>query len=112
MKKTSPHILVLGSSGMLGRVVYGYLEKIFSLTTYGTTREKSDTFLYLDVKTSERDFENMIKKVHKIDYVSNCIGALRNTSTDEELHLVNTAFPHMLAQLAETYGFNIIHFST
>lgn len=107
------NILILGSEGMLGNTVYLYLTKTFAGSIFGTSRKKTNSkgFYYLEVKSVEKDFNQIIKKICHIEYVINCIGVLKNSSLDE-LFFVNTDFPKKLSKLSKKYNFKLIHVST
>ncbi len=112
MKK---NILVLGSDGMVGRAVFLHLNSLFPQHVWGTTRDKKNKkqkIFYLLAANYQKDFNLIIKKIKKIDYVINCIGVLKNNHQREELIYVNSLFPHLLEQLAEKNNFKLIHIST
>ncbi len=115
-KTTTPHVLVLGATGMLGRVVYGYLNKKTD-TVWGTSR-KRDKYLFFDALESEKSFKAIFKKLHSVDYVINCIGLLQSyhTKGQEPSKIdyiqVNSLLPLRLNQLASEYHFKLIHVST
>ncbi len=113
--KHHPTILVLGSTGMLGRTVYKYLADKYPNTTWGTTRDKVKTTnkqLYFDAYKYAPLFKNIKAEIKKIDYVVNCIGVLRIYKSIEDLIYVNSLFPHRLLSLSTQYNFRIIHIST
>lgn len=111
MEKSGQNILVLGGNGMLGRIVYAYLSSIFPQRVWKTQREKDRNSFTLRVEHVESDFAKIELQLTKIQYIINCIGALRNSSTSD-LELVNAKFPHQLVKLAGMKGRNIIHIST
>ena len=62
-------VMVLGASGMLGSMVYGYLKKNRSLFVNGTTRERFDA----------EAFSRGVGQAQALDadYVINCIGVIK-----------------------------------
>lgn len=107
--KLEPTVLVLGATGMLGRVVYLYLKKNHPKNTYGTVRKKSVRFLYLDA-ANKKSVNNVFLKV-KPNYVVNCIGVLQNGKEDD-FKSVNIAFPKTLETLSKRFKFKIISISS
>lgn len=107
-----PYILVLGATGMVGKTVFKYL-KSHNKYVLGTARKKNikNKLIRLTVKDLVRDFEIIIKKYNKFEYVINCIGALKE-SEPEELIKVNSLFPQCLSKLAVKNNFYLIHIST
>lgn len=112
----TPHVLVLGATGMLGRVVYTSLKGRLN-TVWGTSRQH-DKFFYLDAQASEKWLTRIERKVGKIDYVVNCIGLLQSYHPKgrepdrEEFLSVNTWLPLRLEALASSLDFNLLHVST
>lgn len=102
-------ILVLGIDGMVGHTVFNYLNTNNSLFIFGTSRKKYDNkkIFHLSVGSFEEDF----KKIPRVDYVINCIGAL-NDRKKEELLIVNTVFPQKLAIFLKEKNIKLMHIST
>lgn len=107
-------ILVLGISGMVGRIVFSFLKINFPDSVFGTVKDKNDVkkdlFLFR-AEYAEKDFYNIYKKFKKIDYVINCIGA-KDEKEISKLVFVNSYFPHVLSNLCEKFNFKLIHIST
>ena len=103
-------VLVLGSTGMLGHVVFNYLkEKGYEV--YGTSSKNGDIIYdaYKDMKSIETILDGI-----KPDAVVNCIGILNKTAEDNKTLAVslNSLLPHYLDELSEKYNFKFIHVST
>lgn len=97
-------VLVLGKNGMLGHIVYEYLEKQ-GYDIVGTTRSEYDA--------EKDDIKPIIEKI-KPNVVINCIGIL-NKACEENKPLaikINSYLPHYLDKLSEEYGYYLIHIST
>lgn len=110
MKK---NILVLGSGGMLGHTVYNYLSKKFEDQVFGTDRTitKDPNIFVLKAEHIDWDLDAISQKVPDIEYVINCIGALR-TGEGDNMFYINSEFPKKLAKLCEKYKIKLIHVST
>lgn len=111
MKK--PKILVLGSQGMVGHVVFAYFKELTNYDTHGLARSVGeDVSTVLDV----RDFKNLedYLKQEKFDYVINCIGVLIQSSekNKSDAILLNSYLPNFLAECGLQYGYKLIHIST
>jgi len=94
-------ILVLGKDGMLGQMVYKYLNDKYEVC--GIDR---DTF---DVLSDSLEFK---VDLNEFDYVINCIGLLNHETDVSKLILINALFPHRLDELSLIYNFKLIHIST
>jgi dTDP-4-dehydrorhamnose reductase len=107
-------VLVLGSSGMLGHMVYLNLVdsphvKLFDLSF----REKiSDATILCDV-TNLFDLAKIIREI-KPDVVVNCIGVLiqGSKSSPSNAVFINSYLPHWLVDELDKYGGRLIHVST
>jgi dTDP-4-dehydrorhamnose reductase len=107
-------VLVLGSSGMLGHMVYLNLVdlphvKLFDLSF----KEKiSDTTILCDV-TNLVDLAKIIRDI-KPDVVVNCIGVLiqGSKSSPSNAVFINSYLPHWLVDELDKYGGRLIHVST
>src|SRR5439155_27216813 len=95
-------VLVLGSSGMLGSMVCGYLKQNRSLSVIGTTRERFDA----------EAFSHGIAQPQALDadYIINCIGVIKPFCKDNDADgvrkaiAVNAVFPHRLGTAARAAG--------
>jgi len=107
-------ILVLGSSGMLGHVVYNTLNKIhvFELFDISYQDKLNSSTIICDV-TNLNKLEKIIKKI-KPDVVINCIGILIQGAfkSIERAIFLNAYFPHWLKTRCEDINCKLIHIST
>lgn len=102
-------VAILGKTGMLGAIVVGeFVGAGFDVV--GTTREQ------LDAQTaSVEDIENVIAGVN---YVVNCIGIIKpyihddNSAEVQRAVIVNSLFPHRLAQASNRTGAKVIQIAT
>jgi dTDP-4-dehydrorhamnose reductase len=110
MKK---NILILGTSGMLGHAIYKYLSKKFSGQIFGTDRLKvgDPNIFILKAETVSKDLNAIIQRFPNIEYIINCIGALKNSPADN-MFLINGEFPQKLATLCVEHDIKLIHIST
>lgn len=110
MKKKKPTILILGSEGMLGRYVYKYLRKKYSVEA--VSRELLDAS---DTTSSEIYNVCIVHGIKEGDTVINCIGTIKpqvdKLGTLNAL-LVNSVFPHKLADVCEKLKVHLIHPTT
>jgi len=103
-------VLILGSTGMLGSMVYGYLKKNPQFTVVGTDRESFDAEAFVRGVAQKASF--------KVDYVINCIGVIKPFCKDNDpagvqrAIAVNAMFPHRLAEHAKKAGAKTIQIAT
>lgn len=114
MEKVKKKILILGSTGMLGHVVFTYLNQrnefeLYDIVYRNKLRNES---IVCDIT----DAEQVKKQIHQIkpDYIINCIGILIKGSTSNPANAiyVNSYFPHLLVQIADELNAKVIHIST
>ncbi len=114
---SSPSILVLGATGMLGRTVYAFLLAKWPETTWGTSQKK-DGFLFFDAYSPEKSLKNIEKRLGKIDYIINCIGLLRTVHKEAseptriDFIEINSLFPLKLASYCVKKNIRFLHMST
>jgi dTDP-4-dehydrorhamnose reductase len=102
-------ILLFGSTGMLGRYIFNYLNKKYDV--------KPITHLEYDI---ENDNFNIIinyvkKNLKENDIIINCSGIIPQKYDNNYLKKyikVNTLFPHKLEQLSVDYKLKFIHITT
>lgn len=119
-------ILVLGGTGMLGHKLFQGLSQIYE-DTYATVRRSVSQAPFDRVpffhtgKVIENvevtDFARVARVIDdlKPDYVLNCVGVIKQRN--KELSPVscitlNALLPHKLAEMTQSYGGRVIHFST
>ncbi len=107
-------ILVLGSGGMAGHMIYKYLlsqnkYNIFHSVLYSTA---FDNAYILDAR--ERDEVKIFISDVEPDVIINCIGVLIQESSEniENAILINSYFPNFLSRLGREMRFKLIHIST
>jgi dTDP-4-dehydrorhamnose reductase len=107
-------VLILGSTGMLGHMLYYYLESLNKYDIYDISfrmklREES---IVLDVRKND-ELEKVISFI-KPNFVINCIGVLIKGSSVEPWNaiLLNSCLPHFLSAISTLYDFRLIHIST
>jgi dTDP-4-dehydrorhamnose reductase len=98
-------IFVLGSTGMLGRYVFTYLNSLKKYDVVGVTRKMVDA-----TKVRGNSFTSIVKG----DVVINCIGVIkqRNKINPVDFILANSAFPWRVANHCEHVGAKFIHVTT
>jgi len=107
-------ILVLGSRGMLGHVVYHYIKSLnrFNIIDSSFNNKLNPNSHLLDVRNN-KDLELFISQ-NKPDIIINCIGVLLEASSMDPSNAIylNSYLPHMLSKLISSYNCKLIHIST
>ncbi len=107
-------VLIIGSNGMAGHVVYNYFKENtdFDVVDVARGTENHTPSHQIDVT----DFKSLttLLEGEKPDYVINCIGILNRDAEDnpENSILLNSYFPHYLAKIGKEMDFKLIHVST
>lgn len=113
-------ILVLGTTGMLGAMIYHYLQTNKDFNVDGTVRSQIKKNNNL-IKFSVEDF---IKKTEKYsflkeyDYIINCIGVIKPFCQDDNADgvkkaiTINALFPHILADFLSNTRVKVIQIAT
>jgi dTDP-4-dehydrorhamnose reductase len=103
-------VLVLGSSGMLGSMVYGYLKRNPKLEVSGTTRDVFDAEAFAAGVPQKRELE--------AEWILNCIGVIKPFCKDNDAAgvrraiAVNAVFPHKLAAEAKARAARVVQIAT
>jgi dTDP-4-dehydrorhamnose reductase len=106
-------VLVIGSKGMAGHVLYRSLSLLGEYDVYGVARnvEQTNRVFNLDVSDTEA-----LKKIIDLqfDIVINCIGILNKDAEDNPHKAVwfNSYFPHLLEALTKDSKTKLISIST
>ncbi len=107
-------VLVFGSTGMIGHVIYNYLDFLGQYTLYSSSaHNKISKETYL-VDARDHDKIRDCLEIIKPDYVINCAGLLIEESEKrtEDAILINSFFPNMLSRLGRQLNFKLIQIST
>jgi dTDP-4-dehydrorhamnose reductase len=107
-------ILIMGSAGMLGHMVYTYLKglnnyEIFDTSFQNKINNTSFQIDATDLKEMARLFDML-----KPDIVVNCIGILIKGSREDSANAIylNSFLPHQLSNLQKKHGGRVIQIST
>lgn len=117
-------VLVLGVTGMLGHMLVRVLSQTHSIfgtisTAYDQNKRinqllpKSQCIDQLDV-TDPLKVDSVIRNVQP-DFVLNCVGLIKHKMDKRRILdavVINSVFPHQLAEICTTLGVRLIHFST
>ena len=116
-------VLVLGCSGLIGHKLFDELSCQFEM--FGTLRRSKEEYGNVDLfqtdnvieKVDVNDFDLLISYLESINpqVILNCIGITkRKIGANDILEalLINSVFPHRLADWAAENGKRVIHFST
>lgn len=106
--------LILGSTGMLGHVLNGYLELNSKISLFNVSfRNKLNSRTkILDVSNFSL-LEKFIEEI-KPDFIVNCVGVLIKGSNKNIKNAIqiNAFFPHLLLELCDKLNCKLIHIST
>lgn len=107
-------VLVFGASGMLGHVVVRYLKETGRYDLIPCSRKVISGEEGVVVDVTDFNKVSSIIKEHRPDFVINAVGMLVKASSENPALaiLVNSYFPHFLANLGKQSGFKLIHIST
>lgn len=107
-------VLILGSRGMLGHIVYYYLKSLNKYQLFDSSfEEKMNPESLLVDATNKEELKSVFKQI-KPDIAINCIGILIKSSAINPANaiLLNSYLPHFLSNLARETDSKIIHIST
>lgn len=107
-------ILIIGSKGMAGHVIYYYLKESGQFNVVDISRD--DQFFKSSYKIDITQFDKLkiILNEERPDVVINCIGILNKDAEDhpEKAILLNSYLPHFLASEGNKNEFKLVHIST
>ncbi len=112
MKK---RILIVGSKGMAGHVIFHYLRSLDKYHVADISRNNAhfiSTYTIVDIT----EFNSLLHvlETEKPDIVINCIGILIQEAElyPDRAILINSYLPHYLARKGKELGFKLIHIGT
>ena len=109
-------ILICGSSGMAGHIIYDHLKSINQYDILHTARTSNDfTTIPIDI-----EYDMDLNKLEEIiidckpNFIINCIGLLINLcdKMPDKAIYINSYFPHWLEQITKNTESKVIHLST
>lgn len=108
-------ILVLGTNGMAGHLIYNYLKRElenFDIISIARKHIRYDADYELDIKNL-KNIETLILE-NNPHTIINCIGILNKNAEDNPADsiLINSYFPHFLEKVTSKLQTKIIHLST
>jgi dTDP-4-dehydrorhamnose reductase len=107
-------IMIMGSAGMLGHIVYNYLLETnkFIIVDSSYPYKATENSYLLNV-TDKHAVESWIRE-EKPDVIVNCIGVLIRESQKDPSNSIylNSYFPHQLSEILHKTGGKLIHLST
>jgi len=109
-----PQILILGARGLVGQTVFSFLNKNFKTKVIGTTSQEIDSkFIYFDANNASATLESLLLLYPNLNLVINCIGITpQKMKSEQEYKIINTDFPHLLANMCQKLKINCIHISS
>lgn len=107
-------VLIIGSKGMAGNVIYHYFKENTDYKIIDIARGTHFHIPSYQLDVSEFKKIKDIVNFEKPAVVINCIGILNKNAEDnpDKAILINSYFPHFLARLGNETGFKLIHIST
>jgi dTDP-4-dehydrorhamnose reductase len=107
-------VLIIGSKGMAGHVIYDYLKENTNYIISDIARGVESHVPTYQVDVTDFEALTLIIENDRPDYVINCIGILNKDAEDnpDKAILLNSYFPHYLAKLGTKNKFKLIHVST
>ena len=108
------NIIVLGSKGMAGHIIYEYLkQRGYDVDGFCRTPSHYEGFLNVESEQS-RDFFINYPEVKNADFIINCIGVLVLDSDQypSRTILLNSWWPHYLEESFKDSKTKVIHIST
>jgi dTDP-4-dehydrorhamnose reductase len=108
------NILVIGSTGMAGHVIYQYLSerKDVEIANIAYRKPLNASTIIVDV-TDKSAIEKAITEINP-EVIINCVGILLNGAKNNPANAVyiNAYFPHFLSSIAAKKKIRLIHIST
>jgi dTDP-4-dehydrorhamnose reductase len=107
-------IIIIGSKGMAGHVIYKYLKTHTSYQIVDIARGTDFFIPSYNLDVTDFSLLEKVLNTEKPDVVINCIGILNQ---DAEAHpdraiALNSYLPHFIARIGEKLKFKLIHIST
>jgi dTDP-4-dehydrorhamnose reductase len=111
-------ILILGSTGMLGKMVYSYLTENTSYNILSTEKEVNYSNLNsINFNVRADSLEKILKNFNP-DVLVNCIGLIKPNINEEDnssindAFLINSYFPLLISKLSNKYKYKYIQIGT
>jgi len=107
-------ILLIGSKGMAGHVIYHYLKEHTNFTVVDIARDSNFFEPSYNLDITQLDQLKVILTNEAPDIVINCIGILNKNAEEnpDTAILFNSYFPHFISRTGKELGFKLIHIST
>tara|TARA_B100000963_G_C22581009_1_gene650834 strand:+ start:586 stop:1452 length:867 start_codon:yes stop_codon:yes gene_type:complete len=107
-------IIILGSQGMAGHMVYDYLKTNTTHQIFSASRKKSSNKSHIEFNASDFSFlEKRLLEIHP-DVIVNLVGVLVKDSSNNLKNAIeiNSLFPLRLNKFCELNNIYLIHLST
>ena len=120
LKKSKFRILIIGSNGMLGHMLFNYFSAQDAFETFGISRKLINGFTNINniIKEENLTNPNIINSlIDKVDpnIVINCVGMIKQNpdiSNVKESFYINSFFPKLLSQICKIKKIRFLTFST
>ncbi len=106
-------ILILGSGGMAGHIIYNNFKNKQGYQVYDAAREKVNEHTYIFKVEDVSSLHKIIDEV-KPNIIINAVGVLVKYANQHPASavLINAYFPHLLSEIAAQKNCHVIHLST
>ena len=107
-------VIILGSTGMLGHLVYHFLDSTNKYDLYNLSfRNKLNSKTIIADISDQQKLSNLINDISP-DVIINCVGVLIKGSKEnlKNAIYINAYFPHWLKDVCEEIDCRLIHVST
>ena len=113
MEEVKKKILVLGSTGMLGHVLFEKLSSLKNYQIFNISRKKlNNETIVVDVA----NYKLLKETIYDLspNYIINCVGILVEDSklNPTEAIKINSLLPHQLKEIADNMNSSLIHISS
>ena len=105
--------MILGSTGLLGHMVFNYLESLNKYEIINVSRSRlNNKTIIINVENKRKVKKILIKE--KPNIIVNCIGILIKESEEypKRALYINGYFPKFLESVGKKLGYKLIHIST
>jgi len=116
------HVLILGSTGMLGSAVLrefsNFVGQVSSTQRAKPVVEANLSSQVIQFSASEDNLKEQLNRIEKVDYIINCIGVIKPHINDLDPRqranaiAINGLFPYELNEWAETSGSKVLQIAT
>lgn len=113
MGQTMKKILIIGTKGMAGHMLYHYFEES-NYDVYGIARNVAETDRIFNIDVYDVEKVKKLIQTVSFDAIVNCIGILNKDAEDHPSKAIwfNSYFPHFLEEVTRNTLTKVVHIST